>query len=51
MLVLTYAYGHYNLEKMSWIFPKFIMYVTDDQFSDKFNNGWKKSKCPIYCDF
>ena len=20
------------------------MYVTDDQFSDKFNNGWKKCK-------
>ena len=26
------------------------MHVTNDQFSDKFNNG-KKKKWPIYCDF
>ena len=27
------------------------MHVTNKQFSDKFNNGWKKSRSPIYCDF
>ena len=24
------------------------MHATNDQFSDKFNNGWKKSKWLIY---
>ena len=24
------------------ILPKFVMHVTSDQFSDKFNNGYKK---------
>ena len=28
------------------------MHVTNEQFSDKFSNGWeKKSKLSIYCDF
>ena len=33
------------------ILPKCVMHVTNDQFSDKFNNGWKKSKSLIYCAF
>ena len=43
--------GHDNLKSFSCIFPKFVMYVTNDQFSDKFDNGWKKSKWLIYWDF
>ena len=27
------------------------MDVTNNQFSDKLNDGWKKLKWPIYCDF
>ena len=29
-------------KKNSCILPKFVMHVTNDQFSDKFNNGQKK---------
>ena len=35
--------GRDNLESFSCIFTNFVMHVTNDQFSDKFNNGWKKS--------
>ena len=36
---------------MKCIFPKFVVHVTNDKFSDKFNNSLKKSKWLIYCDF
>ena len=39
---LTFTCGHDNLKKFSCILPKFVMHVTNDQFSDKFNNDWKK---------
>ena len=39
-----------NMKKNSCILPKFVMHVTSDQFSDKFNNGWKISLWLIYCD-
>ena len=26
----------------SCFLPKFVLHVTNDHFSDKFNNGWKK---------
>ena len=42
--------GRDNLKSFSHILFKFVMHVTNDQFSDKFNNGRKK-KGPIYCDF
>ena len=42
--------GRDNLKSFSHILFKFVMYVTYNQFLDKFNNGWKK-KWPIYCDF
>ena len=42
--------GRDNLKSFSHILFKFVMHVTNDQFSDKFNNGRKK-KWPIYCDF
>ena len=48
---LTFACGHDNLISSPCIHPKFVMHVTNDQFSDKFDNGWKKLKWPIYCDF
>ena len=43
--------GRDNLKSFSHILFKFVMHVTNDQFSDKFNNGRKKKKWPIYCDF
>ena len=42
--------GRDNLKSFSCFLPKFVLHVTNDQFSDKFNNGRKK-KWPIYCDF
>ena len=32
-----------KLEKffMTFIVPKFVMHVTNDQLSEKFDNGWK----------
>ena len=39
------------MKSFSCIIPKFVMHVTNGQFSDKFNNGWKKIKWPIYCNF
>ena len=36
--------GRYNMNSFSCILPKFVMRVTNDQFSDKFNKSWKKSK-------
>ena len=33
-----------NLKSFSHILFKFVMHVTNDQFSDKFNNGRKKKK-------
>ena len=41
-----------NLKSFSDILLKFVMHVTNKQFSDKFNNSWKKnSKWLIYLDF
>ena len=40
-----------NLKSFTCILFKFVKHVTNKQFSDKFNNGWKSSKWPIYCDF
>ena len=34
--------GRDNLKKLSCILFKFVMHVTNDQFSAQFNNGWKK---------
>ena len=34
--------GTITWENLSCILPKCVMHVTNDQFSDKFNNGWKK---------
>ena len=34
--------GHDNLKSFSYILFKFVVHVTKKQFSDKFNNGWKK---------
>ena len=36
--------GANNLKSFSRILFKFVMHVTNDQFSDKFNNGRKKKK-------
>ena len=36
--------GRDNLKSFSHILFKFVMHVTNDQFSDKFNNGRKKKK-------
>ena len=36
--------GRDKLESFSCILPKFVMHVTSDQFSDKFNNGLNKIK-------
>ena len=30
------------MKSCSCILPKFVMHVTNDQFSDKFDNSWKK---------
>ena len=44
--------GRDNLKSFPCIIFKFVMHVTNNQFSDKFNNGWKKnSKWPINCHF
>ena len=43
--------GRDNMKSFPCILPKFVMHVTNDQFSDKFENGWKKSKWQIYCAF
>ena len=32
-------HGRDNLKKMSCVLPKFVMHVTNEQFSDKFSNG------------
>ena len=42
--VLTFTCGRDNLKSYSVILPKFVMHVTNDQFSVKFNNGWKKNQ-------
>ena len=39
---LTFTCGRDNLKSFSCILLKFVMLVTNDQFSDKFNNGRKK---------
>ena len=36
--------GRDNLKSFLRILFKFVMHVTNDQFSDKFNNGRKKKK-------
>ena len=36
---LTFTCGRDNVKSVSCILPKFVMQVTYDQFSDKFNNG------------
>ena len=33
-----------NLKSFSCILRKFVMHVSNKQFSDKFNNGWEKLK-------
>ena len=48
---LTFTCGRDNLKSFPCILSKFVMHVTNDQFSDKFNNSYKKSTWPIYCDF
>ena len=48
---LTFTCGRDNLKSFSCFHPKFVLHVTNDHFSDKFNNGWKNSKWPTYCDF
>ena len=42
--------GRNNMNIFACILPKFVVHVTNDQFSNKFDNGWKKIKWPIYCD-
>ena len=39
---LTFICWLHNLKSFWCILTKFVMHVTNDQFSDKFNNGWKK---------
>ena len=41
---LTFTCGRDNLKSFSCILPKFVMHVTNDHFSDKFNNGRKKNQ-------
>ena len=41
---LTFTCGRDNLKSFSCILPKFVTHVTNDQFSYKFQNGWKKFK-------
>ena len=38
---LAFTCGRDNLNSFSCIPPKSVMHVTNDQFSDKFNIGWK----------
>ena len=41
--VNTYVWA--RLLENFFVYPsKFVIHVTNDQFSDKFNNGWKKIK-------
>ena len=55
---LTFTCLHDILKSFSCILHKFVMHVTNAQFLDKFNNGWKKFKmadftsiiCPCGCD-
>ena len=35
--------GRDNLRSFSCILPRYVMHVTNDQLSDKFNNGWKEN--------
>ena len=37
-----------NLESFSCILFKFVMHVTNKQFSDKLNNGWKNFKMALF---
>ena len=41
--VNIYLWQH-NFKSFPCILSKFVMHVTNDQFSDKFNNGQKKLK-------
>ena len=43
--------GRDKLKSFSHILFKLVMHVTNKWFLDKFNNGRKKKKRPIYCDF
>ena len=36
---LTFTIGRDNLKSFSCILSKFVLHVTNDQFSGKFNNG------------
>ena len=36
---LTFTCGRDNLKSFSCFLPKFVLHVTNDHFSDKFNNG------------
>ena len=40
-----------SMKSFLCIIPKFVMHVTTDQFSDKFNNGWKKIKMAEFLPF
>ena len=40
-----------NLKSFSCILFNFVRHVTNKHFSDKFDNGWKKAKWSIYCNF
>ena len=47
--VYSFTLWTQKLEKFSCILNKFVMHTTNNQFSEKLNNEWKK--WPIYCDF
>ena len=38
------ACGRVNLKSFSFILLKFVMHVTDQYLSDKFDHGWTKSQ-------
>ena len=40
-----------TITNFSCILLKFLLHISNNQFSDKFNNGCNKIKWPIYCDF
>ena len=40
LLILIEKGGLLKLKSFPCILPKFVMHVTNDQFSDKLNNGW-----------
>ena len=40
---IIWTCGRDNLTSFPCILLKFVMHVTNDQFPDKFNNGWKKN--------